>query len=368
MLLLLALLGCPRPDALEAALDAPAPITAEQADPLSDVSLPDLPLWTNKYAPTRDDYGRFFALTTLMQRYELSRLQAIEVQNHFRDAHRADPTASELALFDAAVAQVKAGDFESGADANRLAAAPFIVVFDLDETLYDQYYPAALGEACHTARWEADGATRAVQMAPGWDELIRAIRGAGGEVALFSANQDELTLDNLRHLTLNGVALADSPDIAAVMTNSYLMMQSKTEGPGALNPSKGEPVITPSKDLRILDDSLQRVILIDDNPTRLFQMANTRVTRKFHADAWCSPNVDPTQKAAFESTLPTVQREVLESVAAMKASDIPFQQAFLPYTDLGQRAMAALMIGNSWDEPKARAALRANPGLADSKY
>ena len=53
-------------------------------DPLAQMSVPDLPLWTNKYAKTRADFGRFFALTRLMAEHGLTRLQAVEVQNHVR--------------------------------------------------------------------------------------------------------------------------------------------------------------------------------------------------------------------------------------------------------------------------------------------
>ena len=72
--------------------------------------------------------------------------------------------------------------------------------------------------------------------------------------------------------------------VAGIMTNSHLIQQRKTEPPGSVDkPSKGRPVLKPSKDLRHFDPSLKNVIIVDDNPLRLFQFGNTRVFKKFHA-------------------------------------------------------------------------------------
>ncbi len=360
LLVLLSLIACPRPSTLEEALDVRPPLDLPpQTHPLDAVSVPDLPMWTNKYAKTRDDFGRFFSMAALMDEYGLSRLQSIELQNHYRDLHRADPDGREVDQFAEALRRVQAKEFESGIDPVRIQNAPFVVVFDLDDTLYDQYAPAIDGDTCTPMSRETEKGTKTIYMAPGWQSIIKTIRELDGEVVLFSANVDAPTRLNLKHIDLAGKPLLGHPDIAGVMTNSYLTLQEK---------SAGRPVSEPSKDLRFFDEELRKVIIVDDNPTRLFQPANTRLFRKLHAEDLCAADPDAKQRAAMLSAMPTVEREIRESVTSMSDLHIDFATAYLPYTQIGRVAVQALVDGTEMPFEEAVLYLRQHPELADLRF
>ena len=329
-------------------------------------SIPDLPEWTDKYAATNTGDHRYFNISRLMGE-GLSRLEAVEVQNHYRDLARAEPAADPVARWAAALAKVKAGELESGVKAERLAAAKFIVVFDLDDTLYDQY--RADGPGCHDVAYpEAGGKTRRIKMVPGWEAILKRIDALGGLSILFSANRDEPTLENLRRIELDGQPLLGHPLIGGVLTNSFLVRQEKTEGPGAEKASKGQPVVEASKDLRLFDEALEKVIIVDDNPTRLFQLRNARLFKKFHANQWCAA-AHKEQRAAYDAAMGVVQGEIEESVAWLDDhAGAHFAGAFLPYTVLGRVAVDWLRETRGWDRARAVEFLRAHPKLADADF
>lgn len=342
---------------------------APTVDPLAQVSVPPLPEWTDRYAASNVGDTRFFNISKLMAGHALSRLEAVELQNHYRDLTRAAPDGDRARHFAEALARVQRGEFESGLDPKALAAAPFIIVFDLDDTLYDQYRATT---ACHTfVAMHPDGEggvkPRHVMLAPGWKDAFDRIRAAGGLVVLFSANLDSTTQTNLRAWNYEGQNLLESPHIAGVLSNSHLVQQEKTEGPGAVKVTRGQPVAEPSKDMRLFDEALERVVIVDDNPTRLFQLANARVFKKFHANAACT-SPDPELKAAYGAAMGAVTEEIVESAAHAKSAGVPFARAYLPYTMLGQVSVGFLMETRGWDEAKAVAYVRAHPAVVDAKF
>jgi hypothetical protein len=326
---------------------------------LAKLTLPGRPGWMDKYAGSSPD-ERFFDIAALMQAHGLDRARAVELQNHFRDLTRKDPGGDRRAQYAEALRRAKAGEFEDGRDPERLAKAPFIVVFDLDETLYDQgIKDPEVAKACHDFVVTEDGKPpRHVKLTPGWAEAIRRIDALGGEVVLFSANVDTVTWANARAWMLDGVPIHQHPAVAAFMTNSHLVLQPK---------QAGQPVVEPSKDLRIVDPELSRTIIVDDNPLRLFQFRNTRVFKKFEADAYCTTK-DAATKQAYERALKVVVDEIEESLRYTKAHPgVGFAQAYLPYTTLGQLAVRWLRsTGRS--EKQAISHLRAHPELADAKF
>ena len=333
-------------------------------------TLPPTPCWTNKYVDRIDENVRYFHLPGLMTEYGLTSLQAVELQNHYRDIMRATPDGDEAAAFQTALDRVKKGEFESGVDPEAMARAKFIVVFDLDETFYDQ----RTGDAeCNDAAFEYESRgetkTKYVKMVPGWQAAVARIAELGGVTVLFSANLDARTLLNLSKVNLDGVPLTESPKIAGIMTNSFLTQQTKTAPPGsAETPWKGKPVFEPSKDLRHFDPDLKKVLLVDDNPLRFFQFRNTRTFQKFHADKLCGAE-DPELRAAYENMLPAMIAEVEESVAWMGGGEgRDFVTAYLPYSDLGQVAHRFLMQTRAWSAEKARDYIRSNPGVVSPKF
>lgn len=339
---------------LSAVAVAPA---AWAADPtLTQVTLPPLPEWTDKYATQNKGDMRFFRIEKLMKGAGLDRLGAVEVQNRFRDLTRTTPATARSAAFRRALKDVRGGWRESGLTTEELAAAPFIVAFDLDDTLYDQYGALA---ACHDLEFtDAAGKTRRIRLTPGWDDAIRKVHQLGGLVVLFSANRDEVVYENLGHWKLDGVSIHESPLVGGVLTNSHLVVQEK---------SAGAPVTTPSKDLRILDEKLERVIIVDDNPLRLFQMRNARVFKKYRADDHCR-TTDEMRKKAYEQAMAQVAREIEGSVAWMKQANVSFVTAYLPYTVLGQHAVDALRTANGWTEAQAVEHVRRHPDVVDESY
>ena len=347
----------PVPAAAKAEVDSTPKVVAE-------MSIPALNEWTDRYADGKKGDVRFFNLTKVMSKYGLSRLQALGAQNHYRDLTRADAALGHAEAFERAVAKARAGDLESGVDPAVMAAAKFIVVFDLDDTLYDQYYD---GAKCHTVAFErANGKMKHIHMIPGWEDAIRRIDALGGKVVIFSANLDDSTITNLRHIQLDGKDLMSSPLIAGVFTNSHLIQQEKTEPPGSVEkPRKGRPVLEPSKDLRPLDEGLEKVIIVDDNPLRLFQLRNVRVFKKFHADRYCT---DDEMKAAYDGAMGAVVREIEDSVAHMDTKPgTSFAAAYLPYSYLGRIAVQFVMDARGWTQKKAIEYVREHPDVVDKR-
>ncbi|MBV72216.1 MAG: hypothetical protein CMH52_12900 [Myxococcales bacterium] len=342
---------------------------SKTSDPVIDsLTIPAIPEWTDRYADGKQGDVRFFNLSEVMRRFKVDRLGAVEIQNTYRDLTRANPDMAGDKGLMAAVKRVQSGTLESGIDRDELQKAPFIVVFDLDETLYDQYYGG--GDKCHSVAYRrSNGKMKYIHMVPGWAETIRSVVEMGGRVVLFSANLDKTTLDNLAQIKLDGQPLTASPLISGIMTNSHLTQQEKTEAPGSPSqPRKGRPVVEPSKDLRHFDPSLERVIIVDDNPLRLFQFQNIRVFKKFHADTYCK-TTDPVLKNSYDRAMSVVVAEITETVSYMKANpNTGFKVAYLPYTPLGQTAMTFLMTGQTWTADKARAHLRKNPSIVDKRY
>lgn len=338
--------------------------------PLATYSHAPVPCWANRYVDRIDENVRYLNLSALMAAEGITRLQAVETQNHYRDLMRQDPQRDRNEAFAAALTRAKAGDFESRVDPQAMASAKFIVVFDLDETLYDQGTATA---ECHDVSftYDSNGAqkTRYIKMAPGWQQAIQRIRQLGGQVAIFSANLDDRTLMNLSHITLDGKPLTESEAIAGIMSNSHLTQQSTLEPPGAPDaPWKGQPVTEPSKDLRHFDEALDRVIIVDDNPLRLFQFRNVRVFQKLEAAEMCTAT-DPDIRAAYDQAMPTIVAEIEDSLRWLESHpDATFARAWLPYSDLGQIAVRFLMDGRKWDAARAIDHVRAHPELVPDDY
>jgi hypothetical protein len=112
---------------------------------------------------------------------------------------------------------------------------------------------------------------------------------------------------------------------------------------------------------------LQRVILVDDNPLRVFQYKNLRWLPKFRAKAVCGAEAN--RKVAAERGLVRVTAEITEAVGWLDTHpNATFAQAYLPYTLNGVHAVRALeeLVGLSHDQ--AIAAVRADPSLVEEDF
>jgi len=343
----------------------PSVATPTASDPLANWTIPARPAWTDRYADEVIGDGRFFNMTALMSEHGLGRALAVELQNHYRDLSRAEPNGDPVAHFEAALAKAKDQAYEGRRDTDKIAKASFVVVFDLDDTLYDQSL-AATHVSCADVTIGHGEKQRRIKLTPGAGTALDRVAALGGAVVIFTAAPDERSLENLREWHFGGKPLPDHPAISGVLTNSHLVLQDKREGDGAKDPKRGQPVIEPAKDLRIFDESLERVILVDDNPLRTFQPRNLRVVKKFDGDAYCS-TTDTKLKKAFEQTLPEVVTEIEDSLRWAKQNKATFATAFLPYSQLGRIAVDFLR-GAGMSERAAIVYVRTHPEIVDRAF
>ena len=90
---------------------------------------------------------------------------------------------------------------------------------------------------------------------------ITQIPGCQG-IILFTAKEDQASHDLISRLRLNQQPLR--PWLKGVFTRNHLVRDQKS--------------VKLSKDLRAIDETLEHIVLVDDNPTRIFpeQQKNLR--------------------------------------------------------------------------------------------
>ena len=356
------LLACaPHTSALKGASAALPEATAIPQSPLDAYTIPPLPDWSDKYAHT--DHGadvRFFRIKKLMNDFHLSRFQAVDLQNHYR--HLTATGISATLAFERALAEVRAGRSLSGVDIKQLRSAVFIVVYDLDETLYQAFYKTgARGPTWHDFSFQSRGQDVYVKLRPGWVQAVQKIHQLGGMVVLFTARADDVAESAARQWMHAGKNIRELVD--GFFSKSHLVLQEKTDG---------DPVVVPSKDLRFLDESLERVIIVDDNPRRVFQHHRQRLIKKFQADPYLDDIHTKSGSSilvrSFEQTLPMVVHEIEEAVAFMRShAGVTFAQSYLPYTMLGRVALEAL-TNSGLSEPQALDYVRRNPSYVEESF
>jgi hypothetical protein len=333
-------------------------------DTVDKYTLAPLPGWTAAYSDPGDI--RYFDLDKLMADYSLTRYQAAEVQNGYRDLTRPSGFAPIAAsdkenFFKQALDRVKEqGSFEESLSIAKLGAAKFIVVFDLDNTLYE--LSSAPDEACADATFES-GALRhkvTLKLAPGGEEVIRFIHQKGGVSVFFTAATDALARENLAHWMFDSKPILQSDAVAGLLTHSHLTLGPKEK--------EYEPRVVHAKDLRLIDPSLKRSVLIDNNPTLVFQPLHLRVVPPFHAHGVCKP-VDATQASLYRKVLSTVKDEIDETLRYQAThKGVEFSAAFLPYTEMGRLVVDALSKIEKMSEAAARDKVRQVPALVPTHY
>ncbi len=356
------LLACaPQTGALKGTSVALREVTPVLQTPLDAYTISPLPDWSDKYAHT--DHGadvRFFRIKKLMNDYHLSRFQAVDLQNHYR--HLTYNGVSAPLAFERSLIEVRAGRSLSGVDINQLRSAAFIVVYDLDETLYQAFYKTgARGPTWHDFSFQSRGQDVYVKLRPGWVQAVQRIHALGGMVVLFTARADDVAESAARQWMHAGKNIRELVD--GFFSKSHLVLQEKTDG---------DPIVVPSKDLRFLDESLEKVIIVDDNPRRVFQHHRQRLIKKFQADPYLE-DIHTKLGASrlvrsFEQTLPMVVREIEEAVSFMRAHvGTTFAHAYLPYTMLGKVAMEAL-VNSGLSDSQARDFIRKNPSYVEESF
>jgi len=327
---------------------------------LSSYQLEELGAWTNPYNDARIE-KTFLNITKLMNDYKLTRLEATLVQSEMRRLVRTKTTEDVSVAFDQALEKVLKKELSLPLKLDVLLKADFIVVFDLDETLLDQYKAK---DTCSDIQFvDVAGKNKFIKLAPYAEQIIKNIVLKGGAVVLFSANLDSTTMENLSHWMIDGVPATQSPLIAGILANSFLNQYEKSKTQSM--------VIVPGKDLKIIDESLKNVIIVDDNPTRLFQPARHREFKKFFANEYCDGT--SATKKAFDRSMEVVWREVSDAVDYMRfkksqGADISFADAYLPYTATGQITMKWLMDANRVSASQAAQMIRKEPALVNGSF
>lgn len=327
--------------------------------------LPSLPPWTDPYAEEGRPDKAYFQMSKLMKDLSLSRREAMFVQHLHRQIMRAQRDTSPISAFQQAVDQVRQA---RGAlpyfNSEKIDRAAFVVVFDLDETLYSQYFKTP--PSCADIRYPTgQGRTKVIRTTPNAFSVIQKINALGGAVVLYSANDYVGTLENLKQWKIGDQSLIDQPEVAGFMANGHLIRTARDS-----REDEDEKVVEPSKDLRALDPSLEKVIIVDDNPRRLFQLKNSRVVKKFKGDEYCALPEGSPARASYDRLLPKVLEEIEESLHYMKEHDgVSFIQAYAPYSFMGRVAVSALRAGaQKMSEAKAIEFLRENPKYIDPAF
>ncbi|MEK7432248.1 MAG: NIF family HAD-type phosphatase [Cyanobacteriota bacterium] len=324
---------------------------------LSDYIQEPMPEWfSERFAEGNLDINR-------MIKNGFTRAEAVEIQNQMKDILVADPEYMKMELngdtynlfknkdtivlkaLKTAIKNVKENKvFESGFKGNeKLEPWEFYVVFDLDETLLVQWYKIGeKGEKYYDIKTEEnDNILRPLILGPNYisftPELekslkqINQIKGCKG-VIFFSAKLDAPTLQLSENMKIDNKPAKNF--LKGVFTRNYLIREQE--------PTKL------SKDLRIIDESLKNVIIIDDNPTRILdkQKSNLREITKYNPDQYLKAKLETNDKKItgyYEKVLPIIVNEIKESAEYAEKNKISFAEAYYPYSMSAQAKILMLI-------------------------
>ena len=360
--------------ALIIALSASSPALALTPVQPEDFLLEPMPQWY------REGFSRGHLNIPILMEQGFSRLEAVEIQNQMKDALLADPeylqweksgltpkkvTEADPKVINAlkqAIERVQSGYFESGFQPQKLQAHEFYVAFDLDETLLSQWYQQ--GENGHAdlnalprdyiLHPEIVGPDY-VSLTPGWQQAfdqLSQIPGCKG-VIVFTAKEDRAAHAIMDRLMYHGKPLRHF--LKGVFTRNHLVRDSKS--------------VKLSKDLRVIDESLEHVILIDDNPTRVFpaQKANLREFPKYNPDLYFHTRTPQKARQFFEKLLPTVVFEIAETAAYSQKHRVSFKHAYYPYSMAGS-AELLMLLKQGYSPQEAHGLLRQHPDWFEPEF
>lgn len=339
--------------ALAAALLA---LPAQALDPALGSYLQDpMPEWYT------EGFSRGHLNIPLMLKAGFSRLEAIEIQNQMKDLLEANPeymALEEAGLTDdmvrhrdtmilkaleAAIRRVKQDKhFESGFKPVALSPGDFYVAFDMDETLLTQWYESGSKDS---SRLDLKGLQRDliyrptiygpdyVSMTPGWEKALTDLASTPGckGILIFSAKEDAAAHAIIDRLKVQGKPLRSF--LKGVFTRNHLVRESKAE--------------KLSKDLRMIDETLEHVVIVDDNPTRIFpsQQDNLREFPKYNPDAYYAAKAhkNTAELRMIEQLMPVVVSEIRDAAAFSQKNKVSFKKAFYPYSMGGSAELIMLM-------------------------
>ncbi|MGE4130294.1 MAG: NIF family HAD-type phosphatase [Bdellovibrionales bacterium] len=193
-------------------------------------------------------------LDLVMREHKLTRLEAADLRAEMRVSYSA---AYSL------VSDVKAGKGRSGLNAEKLTKYQAVIAIDVDGTLLDQRSAPNEGTTfSFNNKW--GGRPIFVGMSPGWDWFFQQLRNRNLGIVLFSRNDDHLIQAIADTAKIGDKRLRHFVD--GVLTDFHMSTQySGGYGYGG-GYSYGSAGYGYFKDLRILDESGQRVMIVDDDP------------------------------------------------------------------------------------------------------
>jgi len=337
---------------------------------LSEVTLGSLPKWVNLKG--FEDPRFPIDVRLLSEKAGLTLREALEVQNHYYDlATGWKNKATPVENFQKALARVKGtgGKYESVWKQERIEKAKFIVVFALDDTLLNQYYSLwekgeeywdiALRDPKAPPKKKKSRAADFVKLTPHWKEIITRVRELDGAVVLFTAKVDWLSFkifekwmwDETTHI---------SEIIDGFMTKHHLSLVPGHDW------ERGKAY--PMKDLALIEPTLEKIILIDDNPLKTCQPSNVRVLQKYNPDIHLGDETPVEVKKMYDNLLKEVMVEIEESVAFMDAHPgITFRQSYKPYSHKGRVALTSLLAAGIARQ-RALELIRITPDMVKNEF
>lgn len=300
------------------------------------------PNLTALVSPLTDDSfsGYWLDIEKTMSALGVQRYEAHEIQNLMRDElEKASGGFSPLtqrpylgaALGHAVERVTKNHEIESGFKPLTYADGDFVIALDLDETLLCHWYeegekqgtfvssprdvvPNSIDKATGDSLPEATivYSPRRVQIRPGVDEFMRDVAKLPGfrGFIVFTAKDDNAAVGLVRAWR------AYRPDfwtnVIAVLTRNHLRYDAS--------------VPKPSKDLRIFDESLTHVFLIDDNESRVMQKPLNYMIPKFNADAYLrslAAGGSREVKVLNEGLMPYITKTLSDCVASSRGVPSP---------------------------------------------
>jgi hypothetical protein len=346
----------------------------------SEYILEPMPAWySERYTRGHLDIAR-------MIKDGYTRLEAIEIQNQMKDLLDNDAVYAELEnqgksydmfkrkdifilqALEMAIKSVKQNKyFESGFVPEPLKDNEFYVVFDLDETLLVQWYESGKkGPAYYDYKVPVvDNILRPIftspdyfSLTPGFEKAIKEISQIPGNkgIIFFSAKLDVATKAAMDQIKIDGKPIKSF--IKGLFTRNYLIREQE---PPKL-----------AKDLRMFDETLKKVIIIDDNPSRILdrQKKNLREMPKYNPDEYLNAkNVTKDKKITdyFENILPVVVSEIKEAAEYSRKNKIPFTDAYYPYTADAQ-AELLMFEKQGFSLEEATAQVRKNQKIFEPKF
>ncbi len=326
---------------------------------VSEIKLAPLPAWAQD---SLYGNGIFFDIDALMQKESLTRFEAVELQNNVKDILDGDSNHDLQNAFDLALQSIKSKKFESHwSPVTFSKSSEYVAVLDMDETLLMQWYASGVNGFFDLNGLQPDFVGKLlspsyVKFTPNAENFIKGL-GADSSckgIVIFSAKADAPAIDIVRNWKFADGAKV-GPRLSAVFTRNHLVLAKKT--------------LVPSKDLRIFDEKLQHVVMVDDNPARVMQLQALKAQPKFDADNYHKAigSGDEKTKNHYESILSQTLSEIGESAKSAEILHIPFTQSFLPYSYSGERITRAL-TSSLKSAKNARDFTRLHPELQEAAF